>query len=322
MIENPTEEQLRTLRGIVYIIINQINGKVYIGKTKRTFYKRYWSGRWWKYTNNYLKNAANKYGIENFKITILTHGITDNKELLQIERGFINQYDCISPKGYNFIEETDENHRIFNPESRMKQAITSCYGKIYRIKEIETGEIKEFRCPKEIIDKYDIRQQNLHSLFKGRLRTIKGICLPETDTEKRAEGDELKTLVDQFGCKYEFYNCHKFEKENLCGARMIERVVNKECFSSKSKDGRIFRLECTDLNSVEYLKSIGKFAPTQKYRMIILTRIIDNVDFYINPNDILTFCEKHNILRRDIHALTGKEQKTAKGFKLKELIYL
>lgn len=243
MIESPTEEQLRTLKGIVYIIVNQINGMVYIGKTMETFYKRYWSGKWWKYTNNYLKNAANKYGIENFKVSILECNVIDNKQLLKIELKYIKEYNSISPSGYNFIEETDENHRILNPESRMKQAITSCYGKVYKIKEITTGEIKEFQCPKQIIDKYNVKEQNLAQLFKGEIRRLKGICLPETNPEQWSEGDKKKIIVDQFGKIYEFYNCSKFGKENGCGKNNILRLVLGKNLTTKSKDGRIFTLK-------------------------------------------------------------------------------
>ena len=69
MIENPTDEQLRFFRGIVYLIENKINNKKYIGESINRFSDRYSSCEWWKHTTNKcLKRAVVKYGLENFGI--------------------------------------------------------------------------------------------------------------------------------------------------------------------------------------------------------------------------------------------------------------
>jgi hypothetical protein len=202
-------------------------------------------------------------------------------------------------------------------------ALAGCKKKIYRIKEIATGEIKEFRCPKEIIDRYKTNHANLADLFNKKQNTVKGICLPETNPEIRKNGGGLKTVVDQYGTIYEFYNPNKFCRENQCGKETIRRLIKGVCLTVKSKDGRIFRLENTILNSMEYLRSIKLMNVNQKYKQIILTRISDNKDFTINmPDYIKEFCKNNDIYKREIYALTNKEQKTAKGFKLKEVIYL
>jgi len=323
MIKNPTKLQLKKLKGIVYLIKNKLDGKCYIGKTKHRFSDRYSSSNWIKYTTNkYLKNAVIKHGIENFKVSILKHGILDNEKLLNYELKSIEKYNSIVPNGYNFVKETGEEHREFSEEMRLNQAISQCKGKIYKIKEISTGEIKEFRCPKEIIDKYKIKEQNLNQLFIGSIRRLKGICLPETNPEQYGKNSKLKTLVDQYGKIYQFYNCSKFGRENKCGINMILQLCNEKCLIAKSKDGRIFRLEKTLLNSTEYLISTKEINVNQKYKTIILTKINDNTDFNININEIHKFCKTHNISKREIYTLTNNEQKTSKGFKLKNIIYL
>lgn len=51
---------------IIYRIINNINGKSYIGQSTLSFNKRYKGGQWWKYTHNLLlKNSISKHGLEN-----------------------------------------------------------------------------------------------------------------------------------------------------------------------------------------------------------------------------------------------------------------
>ena len=56
---------------IVYTIQNSQNRKVYIGKTIRTFCKRYSKGMWWKHTDNIdLNFDLEKYGYANFRVNI------------------------------------------------------------------------------------------------------------------------------------------------------------------------------------------------------------------------------------------------------------
>lgn len=59
----------------VYFIINKINDNIYIGSTTMTFLKRFQHHlsllRAGKHKNNYLQNAWNKYGEENFEFIII-----------------------------------------------------------------------------------------------------------------------------------------------------------------------------------------------------------------------------------------------------------
>ena len=74
---------------IVYTIQNTQNRKVYIGKTIRTFCKRYSKGAWWKHTDNVdLKFDLEKYGYANFRVNIYH---CDSKESMdEMEAGLIS----------------------------------------------------------------------------------------------------------------------------------------------------------------------------------------------------------------------------------------
>ena len=101
--------------GIIYKIINKVNGKIYIGQTKQGFNKRY-NGKgdgvqrvynYYKkclsqnqYVNQYLFNSINKYGVESFKIN-KTLDIAFSKEELDIkEEIYVKIYDSFK-NGYN-----------------------------------------------------------------------------------------------------------------------------------------------------------------------------------------------------------------------------
>lgn len=95
---------MRKRIGGIYKITNKVDGKFYIGSTV-DFNKRRATHRYElkanKHHNEYLQNAYNKYGIENFKFSILE--IVENEEELRSkEQYYIDSLDACNRKiGYN-----------------------------------------------------------------------------------------------------------------------------------------------------------------------------------------------------------------------------
>lgn len=85
--------------GYIYMTTNLVNGKKYIGqKASSSFVEDY------KGSGTYLKNAINKYGIENFKTEILKW-CYDQEELDSSERFFIEQNNAVeSDDFYNLAK--------------------------------------------------------------------------------------------------------------------------------------------------------------------------------------------------------------------------
>ena len=95
--------------GYIYKITNNINGKLYIGKTEYSNPIK----RWYEHKNDYKKermgkrplyDAMNKYGIDNFCFNVIDSEV-DNEKLCEKERYYIEKYrtyvgfsDC---NGYN-----------------------------------------------------------------------------------------------------------------------------------------------------------------------------------------------------------------------------
>ena len=87
----------------IYMIVNKINNKVYIGKTSMSIEKR------WKLhlsdakkrRNLYFRNAIMKYGVESFSVYKLCEA-PDNDRANDIERFYIQLFEThIRTKGYN-----------------------------------------------------------------------------------------------------------------------------------------------------------------------------------------------------------------------------
>lgn len=114
---------LKDLKGIagIYCLKNEINNKVYVGLSKdiaRRLREHYNNS-----LNNkchHLYNAINKYGVNNFSVSILE--ITnDTKSLIDLERKWINELDsCNRDKGYNIQETAENGAYIVSDETKQK----------------------------------------------------------------------------------------------------------------------------------------------------------------------------------------------------------
>lgn len=102
----------------IYSIINQINGKRYIGQAY-SLYNRCNNHRNYKSGAPKLNSAIQKYGIENFQFVILEEC---PKELLnEREEYWILFYDTLNPdKGYNLIQRQDIKRIPCSQETKKK----------------------------------------------------------------------------------------------------------------------------------------------------------------------------------------------------------
>jgi hypothetical protein len=112
------EEKLKV--GMIYKIIDNTNGNIYIGSTTKTLnrrlsshkseYNRYLNGKS-KYTTSFEIIKNNDYRIELIKFVIYK----DKIELLQRERYYIEKNTCINKK---IPLRTDKEYRIDNKERK------------------------------------------------------------------------------------------------------------------------------------------------------------------------------------------------------------
>jgi group I intron endonuclease len=98
--------------GYIYMIKNKINGKLYIGQTIR----KNLNDRWRQHKSckkdtvgNYLYNAYNKYGINNFDYKLIC--ICFDEDCNKFEEDYIKKYNSIYPNGYN-LKSGGNNHKL------------------------------------------------------------------------------------------------------------------------------------------------------------------------------------------------------------------
>ncbi len=127
--------------GIIYCCKNNINGKVYIGETKRTLRER-WIEHKYIFENKGRKNitmtiydAIRKYGENNFYVSILEENLSDDAKRKAQEKYWISKYnsfiDAKDSNGYNMTIGGDAETAF--AASKGKKYIETClkkYGSI------------------------------------------------------------------------------------------------------------------------------------------------------------------------------------------------
>jgi group I intron endonuclease len=103
--------------GYIYKIINKINGQLYIGQTTKSLEERWRKHKTTRSNCRYLKNAFNKYGLENFDFKLVC--ICFDEDLNRFEIDYIKKYDSLVPKGYN-LRAGGENGGKHNDETKLK----------------------------------------------------------------------------------------------------------------------------------------------------------------------------------------------------------
>lgn len=115
----------------VYIIINDVNDKIYIGKTQGSCLSRYLKQKFYDVKKgwngvSHLYNAMKYYGIEHFHIYPLISTLTTNEDLGFWERVLIAQYDSQNPDiGYNICRGGEGFTGPHSEESRKKNSQNS-----------------------------------------------------------------------------------------------------------------------------------------------------------------------------------------------------
>lgn len=115
----------------VYLIVNDVNGKYYVGKTVNKSLRRYLKQKMSAAIRNpnahsYLYHAIRKYGFERFHICPLLSTLRTNEELCHWEIELISLFRSRDPKiGYNILPGGGDAPRNKSWREAISEAITA-----------------------------------------------------------------------------------------------------------------------------------------------------------------------------------------------------
>lgn len=172
---------MHKIYGIIYMVRNKVNNKIYFGQTTRSFKERY-EGSIRNTKNKHLRNAIEKYGLDNFEIVEEFDVAFSKEELDELEKLYIGMYDTTNSEfGYNKMsggyngKPNDEVRKILS--ERQKGELNWNYGK-------ET--------PQDVKNKIS---QTLKERYKTQEHHTKGIKLSEEHRVKLAQAHSQRNQI-------------------------------------------------------------------------------------------------------------------------------
>jgi group I intron endonuclease len=103
--------------GFIYQIRNTVNGKCYVGQTKRDDPQKRWKEHKRKPNNPYIKFAFELYGVQSFIFEVLFEAQNDELDDLEIKE--IATRNTLAPNGYN-LQEGGNCYGLHTEESKKK----------------------------------------------------------------------------------------------------------------------------------------------------------------------------------------------------------
>jgi len=102
--------------GWIYVIKNKVNGKCYVGQTRRRIESRWQDHTSGRRSSPLLQNSIKKRGIDKFHFEVICE--LPNDELNAREIDEIVKHNSLAPNGYN-LKKGGDNHEV-HPETRSK----------------------------------------------------------------------------------------------------------------------------------------------------------------------------------------------------------
>lgn len=173
----------------VYVIVNDLNLKIYVGKTIKSDLQKYLRHKFTYSTRNraqssHLYAAIRKYGREHFHIYPLYEGTT-NEEICAHERLLIKALDSQNPEiGYNLANGGDGG--FIGPHSEDIKRRCREFGRISGRKAVESGQI--FRISNLPQAK---KAQRNNGRVQGRKNVESGQLAKVSTTESRIKGGHI-----------------------------------------------------------------------------------------------------------------------------------
>lgn len=190
--------------GIIYIITNIINGKVYVGQTTQTLIHRKKDHRFRfvhkTYKNSIVYLAFEKYGWDNF-VWAVVHKCYSKEELDEMESFYIDEFNSKPPNGYNLTDGGDggtlgykhtkedkikmsklkdgmylgENNPFYGKHhtKEAKQAMSVAKAGTYKIT-FPDGTVKIIQNLTKFCDKYELDRSSMCKVMCGKYKQHKG----------------------------------------------------------------------------------------------------------------------------------------------------
>lgn len=254
----------------IYMILNVVNNKCYIGSSKNIKIRLYQHKRELKnniHINDYLQKAWKKYGEENFQFWILEN--CNENDLLSNEQYWLDYYTSYNEKnGYNLAKYTQspmkgKKHKIKDIEKikkSLKGKNCGCLNGNSRLNEKEIKEIvkmiNEKVTHKNIAKMYNVSTSTISDIYNGK--SYKNLNLKIERKIKNVDelsNDEINKIIILLKQQYPI-------KEISNKLNVLEKVVNIIKKNNKIKKPK--RKKLSNKEKMLIIKMINEKIPYKK----------------------------------------------------------
>ncbi len=275
---------------LIYKISNKIDNKSYIGQTTKSFDGRYPNEQWWKTTHNeYLLEAVKEFGLVNFGVEFLAENIESQEELDRLEVLYIKEFDTMYPNGYN--GRLGGGNGKYSEQAKDNVAISWNKGKIFKLKNQQTGQIVEFININRFCRENNACSGSIRMVLKGKRDMCGYWTLPETIIKK----------YEVSSPNNESHSIFKGEQKLFCDKHNLSPCQFNKVINGHVKYHLGWKLSDTEDEICELL------SPNQE---IIKFRLID----------INIFCSKFSLSPTSIREIISGKTKSHKGWRLPNTI--
>lgn len=268
--------------GIIYCAHCLVNGKKYIGQTKRKLEKRIKEHVRDTKKYSYVKfyRSAIKHGWNNYVWGIVEEcevNLLDEREIY-----WINYFDSLK-NGYN---STIGGEGGINPDTYKSFIIMS-----------PSGEIVSGKNSKEFCIENNLTESSFSQVLTGKLKSHKGWKLPETKVTGKENLCKEFRLMSPDGVLYEGKSIIEFCRKNNLNSSSISAVLLSKRKSHKGWTLPETKVTGTDLYSKEYT-------------------IMSPTGDIMKGKNVTKFCMENNLDLSALGRVLSGKQKTHKGWKL------
>lgn len=304
-------DPLKDYRMIIYKIENINNGKIYIGQSTKSFYKRYVSGNIKKYGPIGIRYELEKYKEEDFSISILEHSVSSLDELNFLEKKYIKQFNSIHPFGYNFNSGGKQYLPSENTKKKQSNTRLKLLEKEYTLYH-KDGSIYSFKNISTFAKEKGLKVQNLSNLINGKFKQYNGFYLDKSLIDQDIYYNcKLREVIGPNGEKYKFNNVAAFaRKHNLIPFKLYHllsgRLLQYQGFKIKSSRDKIKSGPKTGFCKLSDI-----------YEMISFEKDNKIFDIY----DIDKFIKENSLTNNKIYSLLRKLSYRSNGFRINYVVY-
>lgn len=244
IIENPSSEQIKYSKGIIYLILNLINNKIYVGLSTRSFGQRYHAVHtWFKHIDNVpLQRAISKYGINNFKLFFLETDIQTDEELFKLESYYAQLFNSYIPNGYNI-------RQCGGSKTPPSQTCIDKCSKTYKLKLIVSNTIITILNLQKFCRENNLNIRSMRAVVSKEIRKYFNFTHPDQNLNDLNYYDSHgKEYIIQFECESPIHikNLSRFCDKNNLNYSCMERLIASNGIRYKVHRG--WHLPHTNLN--------------------------------------------------------------------------